>query len=300
MSNDDHKGIVNILNLPHRYREENPRVPFKSPELTTSEILMKMKPIELPKSVPEKKDEDGYTKKQNQQILNHMIRPKLKNKELEIAEKQWTKEARQPDSRGMFQREVARQKKNGTYGPGNKKFNMTKHVVDTINKYEDGPNIPQQVNKRVINKSLNKFENRTSNKDVVTFDPTTQLFTDETRNIAFKSYDKAKKWNDAVNGQPTATSKQVNDLDQRLKRNGFTGSSTKPFIKKKKITTPIEPVKIDIGAYTSFLPTPIRKDPELIRQEQNIMRIKDQMDREKIKRATTGIAGLVGGDPFVK
>ena len=168
------------------------------------------------------------------------------------------------------------------------------YIERTIEKYEGEPS------KRVINKSLNKFENRTANKDVVTFDPTTQLFTDETRNIAFKSYDKAKKWNDAVNGQPTATSKQVNDLDQRLKRNGFTGSSTKPFIKKKKITTPIEPVKIDIGAYTSFLPTPIRKDPELIRQEQNIMRIKDQMDREKIRNATTGIAGLVGGDPFVK
>ena len=152
--------------------------------------------------------------------------------------------------------------------------------------------------KRVINKSLNKFENRTANKDVVTFDPTTQLFTDESRNIAFQNYHKAKMWNDAVNGQPTATPKQVNDLDQRLKRNGFTGSSTKPFIKKKKITTPIEPVKIDISSYTSFLPTPIRKDPELIRQEQNIMRIKDEMDREKIKRATTGLAGLMGGDPF--
>ena len=210
MSNDDHKGIVNILNLPHRYREENPRVPFKSPELTTSEILMKMKPIELPKSVPEKKDEFGYTKKQNQQILNHMIRPKLKNKELEIAEKQWTKEARQPDSRGMFQREVERQKKNGIYGPGNKE------LIDTINKYEDGPNIPQQVNKRVINKSLNKFENRTDNKDVVTFDPTTQLFTDETRNIAFKDYHQAKRWNDTVNGQPTATPGQVNYLKASL------------------------------------------------------------------------------------
>ncbi len=61
MSNDDHKGIVNILNLPHRYREETPRVPFKSPELTTSEILMKMKPIELPKSVPEKKDDIEFS-----------------------------------------------------------------------------------------------------------------------------------------------------------------------------------------------------------------------------------------------
>jgi hypothetical protein len=53
--------------------------------------------------------------------------------------------------------------------------------------------------KRYVNKSLNSFENRTDKKDVVTFDPTTQLFTDQTRNIAFKSYDQAKRWNDAVN-----------------------------------------------------------------------------------------------------
>ena len=71
-------------------------------------------------------------------------------------------------------------------------------------------------NKRFVNKSLNSFENRTENTDVVTFDPTTQLFTDETRNIAFKDYHQAKRWNDAVNGQPTATGQQVNDLKARL------------------------------------------------------------------------------------
>ena len=58
-------------------------------------------------------------------------------------------------------------------------------------------------NKRFVNKSLNSFENRTDSKDVVTFDPTTQLFTDKTRNIAFKSYDQAKRWNDAVNREDT-------------------------------------------------------------------------------------------------
>ena len=56
-------------------------------------------------------------------------------------------------------------------------------------------------NKRFVNNTLNKFENRTTNSDVVTFDPTTQLFTDETRNIAFKSYDQAKRWNDAINNE---------------------------------------------------------------------------------------------------
>ncbi len=60
---------------------------------------------------------------------------------------------------------------------------------------------PYGKNKRFVNNTLNKFENRTTNSDVVTFDPTTQLFTDETRNIAFKSYDQAKRWNDAINNE---------------------------------------------------------------------------------------------------
>ena len=78
-----------------------------------------------------------------------------------------------------------------------------------MDKYEGGE-------ERYTNKSLNKFENRTNNKSVVTFNPTTQLFTDETRNVAFKSYDDAKRWNDAVNQEPTATAQQVNNLKNRL------------------------------------------------------------------------------------
>jgi len=87
-------------------------------------------------------------------------------------------------------------------------------VLDYIEKVKENYNDPGS--ERYVNKSLNKFENRTDNKSVVTFDPTTQLFTDDTRNIAFKSYDQAKRWNDAVNGQPTATGQQVNNLKARL------------------------------------------------------------------------------------
>ena len=87
-------------------------------------------------------------------------------------------------------------------------------VLDYIEKVKENYNDPGS--ERFVNKTLNKFENRTDNKSVVTFDPTTQLFTDDTRNIAFKSYDQAKRWNDAVNGQPTATGQQVNNLKARL------------------------------------------------------------------------------------
>ena len=101
---------------------------------------------------------------------------------------------------------------------------ILKDNINYVGKRSDNPSWmkdlektgPYGKNKRFINKSLNSFENRTENKDVVTFDPTTQLFTDDTRNIAFKDYHQAKRWNDAVNGQPTATGQQVNDLKARL------------------------------------------------------------------------------------
>ena len=95
-----------------------------------------------------------------------------------------------------------------------KKIGALSYVNKMVDIYEgpkiDPPVLKNNINDRYVNKSLNKFENRTDNKDVVTFDPTTQLFTNDTRNIAFKSYDQAKKWNDSFNSQPTAT-----DTDKR-------------------------------------------------------------------------------------
>ena len=114
-------------------------------------------------------------------------------------------------------------KKIGTAPQGSKQ--QKTDVMNYVNKMTeiyDGPRIDPPIlraninSKRFVNKSLNSFENRTENKSVVTFDPTTQLFTDDTRNIAFKDYKDAKAWNDKVNGQPTATGQQVNDLKARL------------------------------------------------------------------------------------
>ena len=176
---DDHKGIASILNLPRRSPVKTPKVETQEfPSLSLSETVMRLKPLELPKSEPEPKDEFGYTKKQNREIENYITRPKILNNNINSQPK----------------------KKIG--------------VLDYIEKVKSNYNDPGSG--RYINKSLNKFENRTENKHVVTFNPTTQLFTDDTRTIAFKSYDQAKRWNDAVNGQPTATGQQVNDLKGRL------------------------------------------------------------------------------------
>jgi len=226
MSEDDHKGIANILNLPRRSPVRKQKVETQiTPELTNAEILMSIKPLNLPKSEPEPKDEFGYTKKQNREITNYITRPKILSNNI-----------------------------------NKKKVGVLDYIEKTKKNYNDtGPQYvgtrsdnpswmkdlektgPYGKNKRFVNQTLNKFENRTANKSVVTFDPTTQLFTDETRNIAFKSYNDAKRWNDKVNQEPTATPQQVNDLKARLDNSrafGYDPDKKEEVRKNEKVNQP--------------------------------------------------------------
>ena len=66
MSEDDHKGIANILNLPRRSPERKQKVETQiTPELTNAEILMNMRPLDLPKSEKPVVKKDSYTDQYN-------------------------------------------------------------------------------------------------------------------------------------------------------------------------------------------------------------------------------------------
>ena len=163
------------------------------------------------------------------------------------------------------------------------KKNMNDHIVDTLNKYEDGPGISAQEledfkapikkedpmvtwvkknnannenpgtfkklvekdekdfrdqrGKRFINKTLKPAE-RNDNPKGVAFNPTTELFTNKDRTIAFQSYDEADTWNKAIGIKtepkpyPTqATPKQVGELAERLERNAQMTGGKGPFTK---------------------------------------------------------------------
>ena len=220
-----------------------------------------------------------------------------------------------------------------TAKPGSKQHKAD--VMDYINKkvdmYEGGgvkidpPVLRDNINnKRYVNKSLNKFENRTDNPNTVTFNPTTQLFTNKDRTIAFKDYNSADNHNKSLGAKPKypteASPEQFGQLAERLERDRqMRGAPTnlkefghrfnenkkgpqypgmKPWEEKKKIPTPREPVKIDLASYTPFIPLGIPKpSPEHIRAEKNFNQTLENNRLEKEKNATTGIAGLVGGDP---
>ena len=191
MNEDDHKGIASILNLPHRSPVKTPKVETQEfPSLSLSETVMRLKPLELPKS-----ETPVVSKNKNKMSYQDEYNTYFNKKHPKYYNNQKPKLANLP---------IVNQK------IGNKKIG----ALNYINKVKENYNDPGS--ERFVNETLNKFENGTDNKDVVTFNPTTQLFTDNTRTIAFKSYDQAKRWNDAVNGQPTAKGQQVNDLKARL------------------------------------------------------------------------------------
>ena len=67
MIDDDNKGIANLLNLPVRTPVRKPKVETQEdPLLSLSESLMRIKPLELPKTDPVttrpggKKIKEGY------------------------------------------------------------------------------------------------------------------------------------------------------------------------------------------------------------------------------------------------
>ena len=148
---------------------------------------------------------------------------------------------------------------------------------DPIKEKIDPPILKNNINsKRFVNKTLNKFENRTENKDVVTFDPTTQLFTDDSRNIAFKDYKNAKAWNDKVNGQPTATGPQVNYLKSQLDNaKAYEGP------KKKRTTTVYPEVKIPTIDVNLFNRPPTPPEPQIPLRDQIKILADERLVREQ-------------------
>jgi len=66
-------------------------------------------------------------------------------------------------------------------------------------------------------------------------------------------------------------------------------------LEKKKVSKTIEPVKIDLTP--TYFPPAIERDPQMEIAQRNFDRLSKEIKEEKYKNATSGIAGLVGGDP---
>ncbi len=306
----------------------------------------------------ETKDEFGFTPSQNKEIEEYLTRDTSKSKGMWNAYISADKDPNRPKNVSALDYTEQMKEKYGSYDnytnnnnlksmvrfgvensskkignapPGSKQ--QKTDVLDYINKkvemYEGGgvkidpPILKDNINsKRYENKSLSKFENRTDDPNTVTFNPTTQLFTNKDRTIAFKDYNSADNYNKSLRVKPKyptqASPEAFGKLAETLERDKqMRGAATnlkefghsfnenkkvplypgmKAWQKNKKISTPTEPVKIKLSTYTPFIPMDMPKpDPQMIESEKRFNRMKAEIDEEKKRINNSGLAALLGG-----
>ena len=177
-----------------------------------------------------------------------------------------------------------------------------------------------------INHTENKYLNNHIKKgnitkeDLMLHPDKNGLLTNKAKTIAMRDSFMAKQFNNAlgVKDMPTeATPEQFGKLAERLekdrqmrgaptnverfKKNFNNINSKKPSYpgmktwEKKKVSTPIEPIKIDFKP--TYFPPVIEKDPKLEALGNKVFRDAEKSRQEKWSRGHSGIAGIMGGDP---
>ena len=198
-----------------------------------------------------------------------------------------------PKSRGVFQKLVKEDEKIAKqvrdYSP--------KKIVDvekTLEKYED-----DYVSKRgdqtiALTNTANKLKGAANKNDYILKEDRNGLMVNKNRTIAVRDSFVAKQFNNALGVEPTNV--------QTFEKNSNNINSKKPIIKKPfKRSGPIEPVKINFDDYKPFvMPFRIEEDPRSKIMEARFKEIQKQTHDEKIKRETSGLAGLIGsGKKFI-
>jgi hypothetical protein len=193
-----------------------------------------------------------------------------------------------------------------------KQYGLTDHVVGTLNKFEDGPNITQP--KKVETKPTNggpdilrnllieEMKTRDLDSDEILYLMQTKdrssLNSQKFSNTEQRILAKENKPNTKVTPKfpKQATPEQYGKLAERLERQrqmtGAPSKPLKPFVKKsKQLELPLDIPIIDpmLLEPRSSLP-----DPETIRLEQRFNEILKQKKEEDLKNATSGIASFLG------
>jgi hypothetical protein len=193
-----------------------------------------------------------------------------------------------------------------------KEYGLTDHVVGTLNKFEDGPDIAQP--KKVETKPTNggpdilrnllieEMKTRDLDSDEIRYLMETKdrssLNSQKFSNTEQRILAKENKPNTKVTPKfpKQATPEQYGKLAERLERQrqmtGAPSKPLKPFVKKsKQLELPLDIPIIDpmLLEPRSSLP-----DPETIRLEQRFNEILKQKKEEDLKNATSGIASFLG------
>ena len=191
--------------------------------------------------------------------------------------------------------------------PKKVEFDMNRHVIDTLNKFEDGPDIVEEVIRNSPIPVPGYVGGATPDSTVPTraerIAGQKQLeklaVQPDSRGVFQKAvaadeaaYKKSQQYpNEAT---PEQVAMLAYNMEKSRQMTGGDGRYDKPkaIIKKKK-TIPYVPTKIKFNTYQPYIPEP--PSPELIRQSENFKKILQDTQDKKIREANAGLAGLLGG-----
>ena len=184
---------------------------------------------------------------------------------------------------------------------------MNKHVIDTLNKYEDGPNIVEEVirNSPVPVKGYaggttpsdrpTMADRIAAEKQMkkVALQPNyngkyfQQLVKDDEA-----AYKKAQQYPNEAS--PEQMARLAYNMEKSRQMTGADGRYDKPkaIIKKKKVSIITSYPKIQFTTYEPFIAA--AQTPLQMQQEQNFKKLLQEREAEKIKKKYAGIAGLIG------
>ena len=201
--------------------------------------------------------------------------------------------------------------------PKKVEFDMNKHVIDTLNKYEDGPNIKEEdlfvqairnsstpvpgyiggatpdptvitrAERIASNKQLEKYATQPDSRGV--YKAAVEQNKKEVA-AAEAAYKKSQKY--PTEATPEQVARLAYNMEKSRQMTGSDGRYDKAIIKKKKIK-PVTPyTKREFIKYEPYIPT--APSPEFLEQERNFKIIVKQSEDNKRLKAAAGIAGLLG------
>ena len=177
------------------------------------------------------KDKFGYTPEQNKEIDTYLTRPSKSS------------------------------------SPKKVELDMNKHIINTLNKYEDGPDIVEEVvrNSPVLVKGY----------------------------VGGKTPSKKPQY--PTQASPEQVARLAYNMEKSRQMTGADGRYDKPkaIIKKKKGAPITSYPKIQFTTYEPYIAA--AQTPLQMQQEQNFKKLLQEREAEKIKKKYAGIAGLIRG-----
>jgi len=206
------------------------------------------------------KDKFGYTPEQNKEIDTYLTRPSKSS------------------------------------SPKKVELDMNKHIIDTLNKYEDGPDIdggttpsdrPTYAERVASDKQLEKYATQPDSRGV--YKAAVEQNKKEVA-AADAAYKKSQQF--PTKATPDQVARLAYNMEKSRQMTGSDGRYDKAIIKKKKIkpVTPYPEVKFNnYTPYTAPIP-----DPKFLAQERYFKILLKQTEDKKRLKAVAGIAGLLG------